>query len=113
MSESGDDEPRMYAAVLVYAADSSAAGDQPLYQETVTLVRANSVSHAEERARGFARAQETEYLNEQGEVIRWTFKHLIDVSEVSDLGDGAEVYTRHFINYEAYRAFEMKLSAGS
>jgi hypothetical protein len=103
----------MYAAVLVYVSSSPAPGYQPLYEETVTLVRADSVSHAEQRARDFARARETEYLNEQGESIRWTFEHLIDVSEVSDgLGDGAEVYTRHFRNYEAYRSFEMMLSGG-
>jgi uncharacterized protein DUF4288 len=109
--ESGDAAPRMYAAVLVYEATSPTEGYEPLYEETVTLVRANSVSQAEERARDFARSRVTEYLNQYGEMITWTFKHLIDVSEVDDdLVDGAEVYTRHFRDYEAYRAFETMLS---
>lgn len=104
-------ELRTYAAVLVYASASSAPDYRPLYQETVTLVRAKSMSGAEGRAREFGRAQEVEYLNEYGEVIKWTLMHLVDVCEVSgDLKDEAEIYTRHFRNYEAYRAFEMKLS---
>jgi Domain of unknown function (DUF4288) len=104
----GDATQRMYAAVLVY---ESASSDRPLYEETITLLRADSTTHAEERARDFARTRETEFVNERGEVIKWTLKHLVDVSEVSDdMGDGAEIYTRHFRNYNAYSAFEMNLS---
>jgi hypothetical protein len=102
---------RMYAAVLVYESACSGAGYEPLCEETVTLVRASSAGHAEQRARELARTRETEYLNDRGELIRWTFKHLVDVSEIADdLVDGAEVYTRHFRDYEAYRSFEMMLS---
>lgn len=111
MEGSGTVSSRLYAAVLVHASASSGSDYPPLYSETVTLVRADSMSHAEKRAREFGRAEETSYLNEAGEVITWTFKHLIDVSEVSEeLGDGVDVYTRHFRNYDAYRAFEMMLS---
>ena len=98
----------MYAALLVYEASSPAAGFEPLYQETVTLIRASSPEHAAERAREFAHTRETSYQNEMGETITWSLKHLVDVSEVTDrIDDKAEIYTRHFYNYEAYRAFEM------
>jgi hypothetical protein len=102
---------RIYAALLLYASTSSAEDYEPLYDETVTLVRATSTEHAAQRAREFARSRQTSYENEQGETITWSLMHLIDVSAISDpLDDGAEIYTRHFRNYEAYRAFEPMLS---
>lgn len=98
---------KMYAAVLVYESSSSAAGYETLYEETVTLVRANSDEQASERAHEFARMRETSYLNEYGETITWSLKRLADVSEIVDkIDDGAEVYTRFFRDYEAYCAFE-------
>jgi hypothetical protein len=101
----------IYAALLLYTSSSSAADYQPLHEETVTIIRATSTEHAAQKALEFARSRQTSYENEQGETITWSLKHLIDVSAISDpLDDGAEIYTRHFRNYEAYRAFEPMLS---
>lgn len=103
----------MYAAVLVYETSSTTAGYEPLYEETVTLISATSRDHAEEKAREFGGARRTTYENEDGETITWSLKHLVDVSEIQDdLSDGAEVYTRHFRDYAAYRTFETMLSGG-
>ncbi|QYN40069.1 DUF4288 domain-containing protein [Pseudonocardia sp. DSM 110487] len=53
-----------------------------------------------------ASSQETEYENEYGETIRWRFREISDIKEIIDpLGDGAEVYTRYFRDYAAYREF--------
>lgn len=98
---------RMYAAVLVYEAASSRVGQEPLFEETVTLLLADTPEHAAERARDHAESRETSYLNADGDTITWSFRHLVDVTEVDDpLGDGAEVYTRHFRDYHAYLAVE-------
>jgi hypothetical protein len=106
--ESTETTPTMYAAILVYVTSNPTAGYEPLYEETVTLIQASSEEHAAERAREFARARETSYQNEMGETITWSFKHLVDVNDISDeIGDGAEIYTRHFRDYKAYSAFEM------
>ncbi len=99
-----------YAAVFVYESSSSAAECEPLYEETVAIFLATSEDHAVEKAREHGRSRETTYQNEYGETITWTLKHLIDVSEISDeIGDGAEIYTRHFRDYQAYYAFETLL----
>jgi hypothetical protein len=107
--EANDLTLKMYAAVLVYAHSSPAADFKPLYEETVTLIQASSREHAAERARELASStRETSYQNSMGETITLTLKHLVDVSQITDeIGDGADIYTRHFENYEAYRAFEM------
>jgi hypothetical protein len=102
---------KMYAAILVYEFASTAAKYEPLYEETITLILAVSKKQAAEKAREFAISRQSTYENEYGETINFLLKHLVDVSEINDnLGDGAEVYTRHFRDYEAYRAFETMLS---
>jgi len=104
---------QLYAALLVYEYASSAPGFEPLYEETVTLIEANSTEQAAERAREFALFRQHSYKNEAGETIQYHMKHLVDVVEINDrLGDQAEIYTRHFRDYEAYRAFETMLSGG-
>ncbi|WP_158228273.1 DUF4288 domain-containing protein [Pseudonocardia sp. MH-G8] len=101
----------MYVALLVYEYSSSAPGFEPLYEETVTIIEANSKENATERARNFARSRQSDYENEAGETIRYHIKHLVDVVEINDkLCDQAEIYTRHFRNYDAYRTFEPMLS---
>ncbi|MGH3761611.1 DUF4288 domain-containing protein [Actinophytocola sp.] len=98
---------RMFAAVLVYEAASSRRGHEPLFEETVTLLAADTAEQAAERARAHAEARETSYHDEDGDTITWSFRHLVDLVEVGDpLGDGAEVYTRHFRDYRAYLAVE-------
>jgi hypothetical protein len=100
----------LYAAVLVYESSSAAAGYEPLYEETVTVFLATSEDHAAEKAREHGRSRQVTYENEDRETITWAFKHLVDVSEISDaVGDGAEIYTRHFRDYQAYCAFETLL----
>lgn len=98
---------RMYAAVLVYEAASSRPGQPPVFEETVTLLRAETPVQAAERAREHAESRETSYRTESGDTITWSFRHLVDVTEVDGpLGDGAEVYRRHFRDYRAYLAVE-------
>ena len=113
MVESVSTVAKMYAAVLVYESSSAAAGYEPLYEETVTIISATSRDHATEKASEFGVARQSTYENEDGETITWSLKHLVDVSEIQDeLSDGSEVYTRHFRDYAAYRTFETMLSGG-
>ncbi|WP_460391665.1 DUF4288 domain-containing protein [Actinophytocola sediminis] len=98
---------RMFAAVLMYEVRSSRPDHAPLFEETVTLLAADSAEHAAQRAREHAESRETTYPDDTGDLITWSFRHLVDVTEVDGpLGDGAEIYTRHFSDYRAYLAVE-------
>jgi hypothetical protein len=97
----------MFAAVVVYESACERPGYQPLFEETVTLLEADSAEHAAEKARAHAESRETSYRNDDGDTITWTFRHLVDLVEVDGpLGDGAEVYTRHFRDYRAWLKVE-------
>ena len=89
----------------------SAPDSRPLFEECFVLFRAVDEAAAAAKADTYARAQRTRYQNERGEWVTWTFKKLIDVSPVlsDELVDGAELYARHFYDYEAYRRFELML----
>ncbi|MCX5206631.1 DUF4288 domain-containing protein [Streptomyces sp. NBC_00237] len=100
--------PSSYIAILLTEATSEAPDHEPLYAEDFVLLTADSEEEARAKALTHGRSQETSYENEQGERITWKLLHVVDVNEVLDasLGDRADLYSRHFKNYDAYRAFE-------
>lgn len=99
-----------YIAVLL--TEAATPGHPPLYQESFVLLAAADADAARARAEAHGRALETTYTNPDGEPVTWTLRHVVDVAEVldGDLGDGAELYARHFRDYAAYRSFEPLLS---
>ncbi|HSA49661.1 MAG TPA: DUF4288 domain-containing protein [Yinghuangia sp.] len=103
---------RHYIAVILAEATSPAPGFAPLYQESFVLLTAGSAREARAKARRHGLAVETTYENEAGEPVTWSLKQVVDVAEVldADLGDGADLYARHFRDYAAYRSFEPLLS---
>ncbi|MFI7117505.1 DUF4288 domain-containing protein [Amycolatopsis sp. NPDC049868] len=102
---------RLFAAVIVYESLSSAPDAAPLYEETVTLFVADTDDEARSKAHLYGVEREVSYQNRDGDTITWKLKHVIDVAEVADSppGDRAEIYTRHFRNYQAYEMFESLL----
>lgn len=101
-----------YIAVIVYEFSSDAADYQSLYREDYVLVQAFSDEDARQKASQLA--QQGTYKNEQGENITLVVKHILDVSPVlsENFEHGADLYSRHFRNYQAYVAFEPLLSGG-
>jgi hypothetical protein len=97
-----------YIAVLLYEASSPDPAYTPTFEECFVLLRADSDEQARARAEQHSRASETSYKNVDGQMLHWKLKHVVDVSRLlSDtVDDGAELYVRHFKNYEAYHAFE-------
>ncbi|MBD0743173.1 DUF4288 domain-containing protein [Streptomyces sp. CBMA152] len=102
----------LFVAVLLCAASTTAEDQAPLYQENFVLLTAQDEDEARDKALAHGKRLETRYENELGETVTWKLLHVVDVNEVSDpeLGDGSELYTRHFRNYDAYRSFEPLLS---
>jgi hypothetical protein len=97
-----------YIAVILYESSSDAPQYTPLYQECFVLIKAESLEEAHRKALNHAEAENVSYLNEKGETITWSLQQIVDVNSVLDehLEDGAELYARHFRNYDAYRQFE-------
>ncbi|MGK4008361.1 DUF4288 domain-containing protein [Sorangium sp. So ce1036] len=106
MESSQNDD--LYVAILLYESSSQDPFIKPMFQECFVLIRAGSDEEARVRAEQHGKDQETFYHNVAGQEIRWTLRHVVDVNRaLSDtMEDGAELYARHFTNYDAYHAFE-------
>jgi Domain of unknown function (DUF4288) len=102
----------VYVAVVIYESSSELGGYKALFEESFMLVQASSLDEARQKALQFAVEHSSTFENEAGESITWSLKHVLDVNQVLyDVNtDGAEIYARHFRNYQAYQAFEPLLS---
>ena len=108
--EEAKNEP--YIAILLYESASDASDYVPLYREDVVLLWAANPEAATRRAEQRGELAETSYRNRAGETITWKLKHIIDVTSAleADLGVDADLHSRHFRDYQAYRSFEPFLS---
>jgi len=105
-------EAEPYVALLLIEISSESATEPELHEESFVLVKAESDAEAREKAVEFGKQQAASYPNEDGELITWKFKELVDVKKVEDatFDDGAELFSRFFRNLTAYRDIDALLS---
>lgn len=101
-----------YIAILVYESAGDAGDYVPLYCEDIVLLWAGNEEQARAKAERRAAEAETSYQNAAGNTITWRLKHVIDVNPAleDDTSVDADLYSRHFRDYDAYRKFEPYLS---
>lgn len=106
-----DSGPHWYVAILLYESSSPDPGYTPLFEEAILLLQAASDDEARTKAQAHADRSRTSFKNVLGQTIIWTLKHIVDVNVmlVDGPADGAEIYARHFRDYDAYRKFEPML----
>jgi Domain of unknown function (DUF4288) len=102
----------VYVAVVVYESSSDSPAYEPLFEESFMILKASSLEEAQQKANQNATAHMSSFKNEAGDSIVWKLKHIVDVNQVlyDANTDGAEIYARHFRDYQAYREFEPLLS---
>jgi hypothetical protein len=101
----------LYVAVLVMKSSSDAGDYEALYEESFVLIAASSDEEAAARAEQRGLEEQSSFVNDAGETVTWTLKHVVDVSRTlyGELEDGVTLYSRHFRDYDAYRRFESLL----
>ncbi|GAA4544408.1 DUF4288 domain-containing protein [Amycolatopsis samaneae] len=101
-----------FVAILLYVSTSDAPGHQPLYREDIVLLYARDEQEAREAAQRHADQETGSYHNEAGDLLTLSLKHIVDVAQAlyDDIDRGADLYARHFTDYESYRRFEPLLS---
>ena len=86
-----------FSAKLIFVTEMrNAEDDDPLREESIRVFRAVDEQGAIDRAASVGKSAEHEYLNEQGETVRWTFLRVDEVQDLCEetLEDGMEVFSR-------------------
>lgn len=99
---------RPHIAILLSHSTGDAPDHEPLWQEDIVLIHADSLEAARKKAAARGRDQQTSYLNDADETITWHFDQVVDVAAVldDDLSGDADLYARHFRDVASYRRFE-------
>ncbi|MEQ3541298.1 hypothetical protein WHI96_21000 [Pseudonocardia tropica] len=95
-----------HVAILLFAAHRP--GASPLYEETVALLEVPPGAEPRTVALAHARAAGTSYRAIDGEQVTVRLLEVVDVAPALTDGDG-DLYSRHFRDLGAYRAFEPML----
>lgn len=100
-----------YVAVIVYQSTSASPNYTPLYEECITVVKADTAAEAKSKVEDLAKHRSTQYQNAAGQEIAWSLYQIIDISPMlADSFDAVtEIYARHFRDIEAYGQFETLL----
>ncbi len=71
---------------------------EEVYEEVHYLIKAQNQEDAELIGHSLGRKNEHFYKNIYGEQVLWRYEKLVECYEITDdLGDGAEIYSRHMI----------------
>jgi Domain of unknown function (DUF4288) len=107
-----------FVAIVIFKSESDNPNYIPLYEETISLVDAQTLDEAEKKVQMYAKSYQTSFQNKEGQTISWKAHKIVDVNQV--LADEVEtnepvteLYSRHFRNYEAYQTFETLISKES
>jgi uncharacterized protein DUF4288 len=104
----------VYIAVIVYACDVDAPDHATLYEESVTLIRANSTEDATAKAEAFAHRPLSQYKNGDGQQVTWTLKGIVDLRKSLTQrlgGEPEELIARHFNDYASYSSYVASIDA--
>lgn len=98
-----------HVAVVVYKSSSPSKQYVPLYEESITLIKAKTGREAKARLEKLIEHRRTTFMNQAGQNISWDLLQIIDISPMLEdrIGEVTEVYGRHFQNIDAYNAFEI------
>lgn len=104
-TENPQPQPSFYIAAIIYQGLSDAPDEAPLYEESLVLITATSDEEAHEKAARYVNETHS-YKNMYGNTITWSLKHIARVQSTltDEFIDGKEIYSRFFLDYEAYHS---------
>ncbi len=97
-----------FVVVIVYKSSSPAPDYLPLYEETFSLIRAESADAARARALVLAGTRAATFVNHRGQETTWELHQIVDISPIlqDDIGEVTALYSRRFQDFTAYQAID-------
>jgi Domain of unknown function (DUF4288) len=83
-----------YLAKLVFRIICGSGDHTPQFDEQLRLVSAQSREKAFQKARLIGNKEQDTFYNRKRQLVQWQFINVSEVYEISELIDGAELYSR-------------------
>ena len=85
---------KWYLAKMVYRIICGDGNHTPQFDEQLRLIKAEDDLEAFQKARLFGQREQDNFLNAAHKPVHWRFVDVSEIHELSDLNDGAEIYSR-------------------
>ena len=83
-----------YLAKIIYQIISGDGNHVPQFDEQFRIIRADELDWAWEKAQVVGRRGESIFKNDKAEDVHWKFIAVEDVSQINELEDGSQIYSR-------------------
>ena len=67
---------------------------KPQFDEQLRIIAACNEGQAFEKAQELGRREEDSFLNKRQELVRWEFINIVELYKMTELIDGAEMYSK-------------------
>ena len=84
---------KWYLVKLVYQVVSGEGAHTPQFDEQLRLIRAEELDWAREKAKVLGQIGAFSFLNDRSEKVTWKFIDVVDVCEIGEIEDGAQLYS--------------------
>ena len=84
---------KWYLVKLVYQVVSGEGAHTPQFDEQLRLIRAEELDWAREKANVLGQIGAFSFLNDRSEKVSWKFIDVVDVCEIGEIEDGAQLYS--------------------
>ncbi|MBS1647294.1 MAG: DUF4288 domain-containing protein [Bacteroidetes bacterium] len=82
-----------YLAKMVFQIISGAGTHKPQFDEQFRIFEAASEAQALEKARIKGKEEELSFTNEKNELVVWNFIGILDLFELKNIKDGAQIHS--------------------
>jgi hypothetical protein len=86
-------EMKWYLVKLVYQVVSGNGAHTPQFDEQLRLIRAEELDWAREKAKMLGQIGAFSFLNNRKEEVNWRFIDVVDICEIGEIEDGAQLYS--------------------
>jgi len=96
-----------YTVKIIYRITSGDGTHTAQFDEQLRLINAANEHAAFEKANSIGIAEQSDFLNEKQETVKWEFIAVTEINQVNSLADGAELYYTIHETPDAERYMEM------
>lgn len=94
LQTSGNQKMNKYIAKIVFQIISGKGDHKAQFDEQLHLIESTDEKEALRKAREKGRSEEDSFPNEKNEIVKWKFIDVVDLLEIRDMRDGAQIYSR-------------------